>query len=203
MVGSVSAGDFLPLVSSNVPQCRMARRSPQVVRCHRGAIGGLRPMGMRRRGWKILSATCRINPDSVRSYNAGSASEGTRRERSDQKISDARRRVAGTSDFEASRRHRVVCVCDGLHRVWRCCETEIQTFSRINSAAFSAIMIVAALMLPPTMVSSCGEPKVPPVRITSRRANTSFSSSSLVVGYAAFTTIFEHYLCRDGMGQTP
>jgi hypothetical protein len=108
-------------------------------------------MGMRRRGWKILSATYRINPDSCEA-TMRAAGEGTRWESSDQKIFDARRRVAETSDFGASRRHRVVCVCGGLHRVWLCCETEIQTFSRINSAAFSAIMIVAALVLPPTMV---------------------------------------------------
>jgi len=58
-------GGFLPSVSSNVPQCRTARRSQQVVRCHRGAIGGRRPTAMLRRGWKILSATCRIKLDSL------------------------------------------------------------------------------------------------------------------------------------------
>ena len=58
-------GGFLPSVSSNVPQCRTARRSQQVVRCHRGAIGGRRPTAMLRRGWKILSATYRIKLDSL------------------------------------------------------------------------------------------------------------------------------------------
>ena len=46
----------------------------------------------------------------------------------------------------------VVCVCDGLTSLWFRYEIEIQAFIRIKSTAFSAIMIVAAFVLPPTMV---------------------------------------------------
>ena len=36
-----------------------------MVRCHRGAIGGLRPTVMLRRSWKIWSATYRTKLDSL------------------------------------------------------------------------------------------------------------------------------------------
>jgi len=72
-------GGFLLSVSSNVPQCRTARRSRPVVRCPRGAIGGRRPTAMLRRGWKILSATCRIKLDSLGGHKrAGQVTVTTR-----------------------------------------------------------------------------------------------------------------------------